>query len=411
MKPKPVECFGRTEERKLLQEFLQRAIAGDQQLVLIEGEAGIGKTALLLAFAREHGAGRREARVFYLAASADEAYSPVHHAALAATDQRLYDRFGGRRQAKEMARSVYAEYLGLIPVVGDIVAAIAATIEKIRERRRGPPLTLGGSVDEDIDALLAASRRKPLILLLDDLEKADANEVARLEKLICVADEGARILIVGAFRPAAPGGVQPPVKRLLTSLPEEGELFVHHRLAPLSVEGVADLLREKFRGPEPPAPFVQRLFDATGGHPGALREALVDLQFRRGVWKETRGWRYDADISMPVLRGEAAPVVDLTGLADDVAKTVVAASVIGAEFDGTTLAAMTGEDELLVEDRLAAAVHFGMLDALGEEVLPDGDIISRYRFAAPHVVPFLRQLAPAELRAAHERSRKDATPA
>src|SRR5690606_19795405 len=116
-------------------------------------------------------------------------------------------------------RSVYIDWIGVLPVVGNIVAATLATVEKVRQRRARIAVPDGRSVDEDIAALLVAAHRKPLILLLDGLEQADVEAIGRLEKLIIDADADARILIVGAYRSAAPGEPQPPVSRLLRTLP------------------------------------------------------------------------------------------------------------------------------------------------------------------------------------------------
>jgi predicted ATPase len=104
---------GRSAELALLDEQLELAVRRAQQLVVLEGDAGIGKTSLLLAFAHRHGARgwRRGARSFHLRAPAGEAYLPVHHAALAATSQRVYDRLGGRRQAREVAGSLATDWL------------------------------------------------------------------------------------------------------------------------------------------------------------------------------------------------------------------------------------------------------------------------------------------------------------
>jgi hypothetical protein len=395
------EFVGRTSERELLDEYLRRAIAGDQQLVLVEGEAGIGKTALLLGFARTH-VKSRSARVFHLSAPVGEPYRPVHHAALAATDQKLYRRLGGRRQAADVAQSVYLDYIGLIPVIGDVLAAIIGTIERIRQRNAGAFLPSAASVDEDIAALLSAARRKPLVLLMDNLEEADASEITRLEKLICDADEGARILIVGAYRPAAPGKPQPPVKRLLRTLPEADEFFVERRLGPLAPEEVEELLHHRFRGTPVPPPFLDRLHQSTGGHPGAVNEALADLQFRGGIRRSAGRWTFEAEIAMPVLHGGQAPALDLDSLPSAIVEALQAASLLGAEFDSSSLARLIETDELIVEDRLAGAVHYGLLEACGEDVLSNDEFSTRFRFTSPHIVPFLRETIPAGRRASLE---------
>jgi predicted ATPase len=400
---------GHASELALLDEYFHRAIEGDQQLVLLEGEAGIGKTALLSSVAREH-ARSRKARVFYLSPPVGEPFRPVHHAALAATDQRLYKRLGGRRQAAEVARSVYLDWIGLLPIIGNVLAATLGTVERIRRRKAGTFLPSTLSVDEDIAALLAAARSKPLVLLIDNLEEADAGEIGRLEKLICDADKGARILIVGAYRSAAPGKPHPPVKRLLRTLPEADEFFVERRLGPLSREEVEELLHHRFRGTPVPPPFLDRLHQSTGGHPGAIHETLADLQFRGGIRRRSRRWEFETEIAMPVLHAGRSTVVDLESLPAVIAEILQAASLLGAEFDSSSLARLVDLDELTVEDRLAGATHYGLLEVCGEDVLSSDDFSTRFRFISPQIVPFLREMMPADRRATLEGRRAAAAP-
>jgi hypothetical protein len=392
-------CYGRATEAQFLEEYLTRAVDGDQQLILLEGDDGIGKTALLLSFAARHRGRGRKARFFYFSAQEGERYDPVRHAALAATDQRHYARFGGRRQGKELARSLWTEWLAAIPIVGELLNAIVQTFQAIR--RRGAPTLLlpEASVDEEIESLITAARGKPLVLLMDDLDQADPGAVDRLEKLICVADEDARILIVAAYRTPQPGMPPPPVKRLLKTLPEENELFVHLKLEGLPMIDVGQWLEARFRKASIPEAFIRNLASVTGGHPGAIEDAISDLQIRGGIRKRLGGWEFDPSVTIQVGGGERGPDLDLERFPPRIIEVVAAASLFGVEFDGGAVANLLEADELEVEDRLAEAVHLGLLESAGEEMLPSGDIVSRFRFASPHLVPVIRERMEADHRA------------
>jgi predicted ATPase len=378
--------YGRHEELALMREYLDRAVAGEQQLVLLEGDPGIGKSALLRAFAQTHSRwDPRRPRILYLQPPDGEAYEPVRHAALAATSRRIYARVGGKRQATEVARDLLPEWLGAIPVGGELIAALTATWSALQRRRRRYSVEVVRTVDEDIEALLEAARRRPLVLLLDGLERADRGEIARLEALIRTADEGARILIVGAYCPTAPGVPDPPVHILRTTLPEDDELFEYRRLGPLERDAVQAWLSARFPGATLPGPFFDWLLGASGGHPGTIESTLGHLLETGKIRQADGRWHFDTGpdrLHLPLI-GES--FADLSAINPQIAEVVQAASVLGEKFDAASLAALLQRDELAVEDQLALAVHLGLLELLGERTLPEGDLTTAYRFPLPHL--------------------------
>lgn len=382
---------GRARELEILRAYYQRALERDQQLVLVEGDAGIGKTALLAAFMA--GAARpwlRGARIFSLRAPTGVEYQPVHHAALAATSRRLYRKLVGTRQASESARGMLIDWLSVIPIWGDLLNAIAGTLDILQRRRRERAFAAIDTADEEIAALISASHRRPLVLLMDDLERAGTMAVARLQALIEAADEGSRILIVGAYRPTAPGVVDPPIHRLRQNLPGKREFFRHLRLEGLDESGVADWVRAAFPGATPSKPFLDWLYAATGGHPGNLEASIAHLTASGAAYQESGAWRLPDDpsgLSLPIFADSFA---DLGGFSAEVATALRAASALGEQFDTVSLSQLLARDELAVEDDLALGVRYGVLQNLGERTLPDGEITTAFRFASPHLRAALR---------------------
>lgn len=374
---------GRVRELALLSEHLRRAVAGAQQLVLIEGDPGVGKSALLRAFARAGEGAAHRARYFYLSAPEAGDYLPVEHAALAIR-RRAYKRFGRDRQATELAASLAVDWVSAVPVWGNLFGAVGATLRALRRRRRPPGTTSHPLADEHTAALIRAAKRRPLVLLLDDLHRADEEAVSRLETLITVADEGERIMIVGAYRPPAPGLRAPPIHALRKRLPEQDEIYTYHRLEALAAPDLAAWLREHF-GASPAEEFVSWLHGATGGHPATVVATVRHLLSTGAVTRDGDGWHYSTDAKLLELPAVGHSFGDLSALNPHIAEVVISAAALGDEFDAASLSDVLQRHELVVEDQLALGVHYGLLVNLGERRASDGDPTTAYRFTSGHL--------------------------
>ena len=386
-------CFGREPELQLLDLFLDGAVEKGQQFVLFEGEPGVGKSALLDAFGSRTTLRprRRRPRVLRLAPPERDAYRPVRHAALAATSRRLYQKLGDERQVREMARDILPGWIGAIPIWGNLIAAIIATADALHRWRRRKRFAALDTTDEYVEALLSAAHRRPLVLLLDDLHQADEEACAQLESLLRTADEGARILVVGAFRPTPPGVADPPIFAMIRRLPMAGEGYLHRYLEPLEHTGTEELLRHRLSVDHLPGGLLPFLLEITGGHPAELLRAVDRLQQGGALTRtSSAGWLFEEpgerlDAGMQAVHTAA----DLGNLGPAIRSTVLAASRLAEQFTALAVARATRLDELLVEDQLALGERYGVLLRTGD-VEEDGEITTVYRFRSAHLRSKLR---------------------
>lgn len=208
---------------------LSTALAGRPQLVLLEGDAGVGKTGLLDRLEAEWHRGEAGCRVVRVSPRihGDSVKDPIGCAA--SKDGRLR---GGRAQSKppESKRELVLEWLSVVPIFGELAAALAATIDRLRRRSRT------GQEDErdpDVANLLRQARRRPLVLLIDSLEEAEESGMGRLEALIRGAlTSRARLLVIAAHCTLRDTGMPTPAHRLRRVLPEE--VVVHRRIRALT---------------------------------------------------------------------------------------------------------------------------------------------------------------------------------
>ena len=297
----------RESELAVLDEVVRAAVAGQGGAVLIEGEAGIGKTRLMgLARARAKAAGLR---VLY--ATADEIETGVPFA-------------GARVLLGRAARDVAPDGPARLGVLA---------LEGALPDPSGP----GSRGDEVVHALwwliVELADEQPLALLLDDAQWADELTLALLRVAARRATELPLALVVAA-RPATAG------HRHAVLAAERA--FARLEPAPLSAAGTARLVEAMLGRPGSVA-LVARARAATRGNPLYLRELLAHAD----------GDALDDGRSPPQLVRLVGDRLDrLSPAATSLARAV---AVLGADADETrarTLAGLEPSEAIAAEEEL-----------------------------------------------------------
>ncbi|HET9015418.1 MAG TPA: AAA family ATPase [Thermomicrobiaceae bacterium] len=323
----PTILVGRSRERDLTRAQLQAALAGHGGLVILGGEAGIGKTALAEETCRE--------------ASAAGALVLVG---------RCYD---GTET----------------PPYGPWVELVA----QARARPAGPAApSFSGSpsqaalFDEVRDFLVALARARPLVILLEDLHWADG---ASLDLLRAVARRLASlpILLLATYRgdEVVRGH---PLYRLLPLLVREA-LAVRLDLAPLGDDHVRALLDHDYRLPAADADRLTTYLQARAeGNPLFLGELLRSLEGTALLMAGDGGWSLGAlePVGVPLLLRQ---VIDarLARLGSEADSLLAVAATIGAVVPLALWAAVAGVTEEALDPLVERAVAARVLDAA-----PDG---------------------------------------
>ena len=197
----PTEAFvGRDRELEILRAALDAACAGSGRLVMLAGEPGIGKTRL----AREL-AGQAAARGGVLWGRChEEAGAPpywpwVHvlRAIAARPEPRSAHRSGRRRARHRRSRA------------GDLRQRLPG-LE--RSAPLGDPAEARFRMFGSIRRFLATlCRRRPLVLMLDDVHWADAPSLRLLEFLAPELGDS-NLLVIGTYRDDRAVATAPPVR-------------------------------------------------------------------------------------------------------------------------------------------------------------------------------------------------------
>ena len=322
------QLIGREREQAQLHAWVTAARAGRGSLVLLAGEAGVGKTTLA-------------------------------RAALAGSGLQILEGFGVQGgtgafgPVVEVLRSSLRAAGGGPLVEGPLAAHLALLLPEL-----GPPApgsdraTLFEAVHQ---ALAAVAARRPAALLLDDLQWADDATLELLGALARSVD-AQPLLLLGAFRSdELPRGHA--IRRLRGELRRAGRLR-QVAVEPLGPEASAALL-ERALGTV--APSLRRaVFDRTDGVPFFVNELGSALAASGRLAAGPAGLELlaGADVPLPDSVRDAV-LLRAAGLSGEARDAVTAAAVAGQTFDPELVAAVAGlaewPDELLRRGLVAEA--------------------------------------------------------
>lgn len=326
---------GRADAWQQLQTAWRRASRGRPHLVLIAGEAGIGKTRLaeeLLEWADQQGIATARARSY--AAEGELAYAPVaawfRSDALQAALPALDDVW-----LIELAR-VLPEFLNTRP---DLPRP-GPLRESWQRRRLFEALT---------HAVLTAGQ--PLLLVLDDAQWSDQETLEWLRYLLHV-EQPARLMVVGLYRPGEVGADHPLAA--LQHAVHRSRQLTEIELGRLDRTETADLAAH-VAGQDLPPDLTARLFDETEGNALFVVETM---RAATGDWGLEIGDSNSATSSQSLISNlQSLPpgiqtVIQerLTQLTPPTRELVGLAATIGREFTFDVLAeASEGDEDALVQ--------------------------------------------------------------
>jgi DNA-binding SARP family transcriptional activator len=312
---------GRQPEWAQVQDAWQRASAGRPQMVVLTGEAGIGKTRLaeeLLAWVGRQGMTSAYARCY--AAEGELAYG------LVATWLRA-DPFRG---ALSRLTDIW---------LTEVTRCVPDLLVERPELAPPGPLTEAWQRQRLFEALARAilGARQPLLLLLDDLQWCDQETLEWLHYLLRF-DAHARLLIVSTVRPeeTTPGH---PLEALLATLRRDGQV-TEIALGPLDAAETA-LLAGHLAGGDLNAEGAIHLYRETEGNPLFVVEAMhmgVGAAKDTGPQVALHGFGMSPTV-------QAVITARLAQLSPQARELVGLAAVIGRAFTFEVLGRASGGDE------------------------------------------------------------------
>jgi tetratricopeptide (TPR) repeat protein len=348
---------GRPGPLAVLRARLDDAGRGRGALVLVTGEPGIGKTSLVRRLAATLDGGTP--RVLWGGGGGEGGPTLWPWA------QALRELTLGLDLARLVAESGTdaAEVARLVP---DLLPAPAGAAPRARDGADADAVRCGAAV---AGLLRHAAARQPLVLILDDLHRADPASV-RVLRLIARDLGSTRLLVVGTYSDTGlPAGH--PLTAFLGESTGGWEVIA---LGGLTVDEVGRLLAQATA--TAPAPeVVAAVYHVTNGNPSFLRRLVPSLTAGGTLGSGSAGARQPPEVPAPVREVVRHRLARLSTATQDLLSV---AAVIGHEFPLTVLAHVIGQSPVQGLEAIEEAVVAGLVVEIPETS-------TRFRFAHPLV--------------------------
>jgi|GEM_PF-2982649 len=373
---------GRAEELAVLRRLLSDASEGRGRLVVLSGEAGIGKTALLDEV-------RAQARLsgFHVLSGAGRGPSqaPLHPLveALRGWLQRIENPMRGPRAVRSLSPEVRSQVARLLP-------ELAPRADASRASGGASELFSGEEGQRLLNALVRLfseqARRRRVALFLEDLQEADEQTLAFLTQLTESLDDLPMLTCVSLRT-----GEAEEVSASLLLRDAERRRVVHLSLPRLTHAEVVQLVASMLGGYEVPEPVGRWLFERTEGNPLFAAEMVKALVEGGAMFVDGEALAYmeEQKVGVP---GTVQQVIRrrLTGLEAGTAEVLSYGAVIGRSFEFDLLmAASRGEEMALIDalERLRRA-----------QVVQEEEAKAAYRFTHPMLQEVVYEDIPRERR-------------
>jgi len=358
----PSRLVGRDREIGILKSSFERVRAGECRGILVSGESGVGKSALIeelrpIATARNgwFASGRFDRR------RGDQAIDGVEQAfrglgrlllaepedVLAQIRERLLLALGTNAGLAAAVIPEFSTLLGVSPDPGDPLTA------QVRSRR---------AAVEILRAVASATR--PVAFVVDDVQWAGETPLGLLDLLLTGQEEIEGLLVVVAYRDGDVDA-QHPLAPLLARWDEQPSRVEHLRLTNLDPDDLTAMVAEMLHLPaEAVADLAAAVYGPTGGNPYETVELLNGLR-REGVLRPTpSGWSWDRGmLERRLARQNVGELLEarVGSLPAPTREVTEAVACLGGEVPLDVLAVATGLDANELRQRLTPAFDDGLL--------------------------------------------------
>ncbi|MHC4925404.1 MAG: ATP-binding protein, partial [Planctomycetota bacterium] len=333
--PRETAVYGRDDDVAVLHTAWEDVLRGEGRVVLIEGEAGIGKTRLVDEFVEREQSGGKPLHFLF------GSYPPGGAATSTGAFTTAYlEQFG-----EADLEAVVEQRLKVVPL---LAPAFTALLKGEPPPAGALPLNKDSLQSAFIQATRHLASERPVILLVDDLHFAP-EEGRELFAALAHSVLGQPVLLVGTARPGLPSAWKADIERL----PQTSALS----LSRLGVDDLEALLGDNLGSPHLGRELARVIERKSGGNPFFVFEIIRGLQEGQFL-RKTRDGNWESvdlirDIRLPDSVSDLVRA-RLDDLSQEDRDLLDVAACCGFEFDAGLLADAMEEKRIPLLRRLAA---------------------------------------------------------
>ncbi|AFY84976.1 trifunctional serine/threonine-protein kinase/ATP-binding protein/sensor histidine kinase [Oscillatoria acuminata] len=361
--------YGRQAQINTLGAAFERTLTSQRELMLIVGESGIGKTALVQQLespiAKKNG--------YFISGKFDKNQQDIPYSGWIKAFEELVahllmepdDRLHRWQEQLRIGLGNNGQ------VIVDVIPEMELISGKQPPINNLPPAEAETRFDLTFQNFIKvfAHPHHPLTLFLDDIQWADAASLRLIERLMSVADPG--LFLILSYRegesPLPFRDATPPVLERLAQIEQTGGIVHRLELEPLNLASINQLLADTFQcSLRQAGPLAGLVMDKTGGNPFFIQEFLTALYDDGLIEFDNKSLAWQWSIKKIKRRGITDNVVQLLAgkirkLGEQEQSVLKLAACIGKRFDLQTLAAISQQSVKETATNLRAGVTQGFI--------------------------------------------------
>ncbi|MCT7966966.1 AAA family ATPase [Laspinema sp. D1] len=361
--------YGRQAQIKTLWSAFERTLNFQREVMLVMGESGIGKTALVQQL--ESPIAKRNG--YFISGKFDKNQQDIPYLGWIKAFEELVahllmepdDRLDHWQEQLRIALGNNGQ------VIVDVIPEMELILGKQPPINSLPPAEAENRFHLTFQNFIKvfAHPNHPLTLFLDDIQWADAGSLRLIERLMTVPDPG--VFFILSYReiesPVPSRDAASSVLELLAPIEKTGGIVNRIELEPLKLASINQLLADSFQcSLRQAGPLAGLVVDKTGGNPFFIQEFLTGLYDDGLIEFDSKSWAWHWSIEKIKRRAITDNVVQLLGgkirkLGEREQSVLKLAACIGKRFDLQTLAAISQQSVKETAANLRAGVTQGFV--------------------------------------------------
>lgn len=366
------DSVGRSKEREQMAQLGSLARGGRGQLVLVSGEAGVGKSRLVEDFVQE----LRRLGMTTLSVRCSQFHKEMPLLPFQEVCTKLLSVIGqpsstlDRWQQDEVPSIHNEELHSLSQALAPFVAPGGPGTSQAEglKRRIDPSVERDSFFFTFLSLLERSSAQRPVVLWIDDLQWSDSGSLDLLQ-FTAAHLEDLPVLVIGTFRSE---DLQWSVdndhsfQRMIHSLAAM-DLCHEFVLSPLTTSETIEVVDSVFNGSQFSTQFYELIHREAEGNPFFIISVLRSLVETEVISKSGDVWRLEGDVSkIGIPKGiERVIQTRLQHLNEDERLELQTASVLGREFLFNVLREVSDRSESEVIRLLESSIHHDLVRSMG----------------------------------------------